>query len=356
MPPQDGIYVPTLAVRASEMNGMEFLPGVSKDRMLPAFLLAPWANSKSLTRTVERIERAFPRRRYFLDFDRDYIPKDLDNSLAQIEWTNLRKPRDRFQAWRRFWMDHPMIMPCLQLEGQEKSEIKLQIEDIQSQGREFCLRVELRRVPENLEAAVDTLVEIGTADFTVMVEGGWIEDSLSMYASAHGIITRAFRNLDGRVPVVVSCTSMLKGFSEIEGVERVPFSNRQLLSDLKRNINRDIILYGDWGSTRPREDRFGQAPFPRIDYADVESWYIARNRERDWDYRRAANAIIVSRAWDGNLGIWGEEMIEATAANPEFAIDTPQKNVAARVNIHLHRQALYGSNVSGMNLDEDWVD
>jgi hypothetical protein len=56
------------------------------------------------------------------------------------------------------------------------------------------------------------------------------------------------------------------------------------------------------------------------------------------------------------LGIWGEEMIQGTTVNPAFAIDTPQKNVAARVNIHLHRQALYGSQISGIDLDEDWVD
>lgn len=37
-------YVPTLVVRASEMNGLEFLPDATKKRMLPCFLLAPWAN------------------------------------------------------------------------------------------------------------------------------------------------------------------------------------------------------------------------------------------------------------------------------------------------------------------------
>ncbi|MEL6996567.1 MAG: hypothetical protein AAGK67_18260 [Pseudomonadota bacterium] len=61
--------------------------------------------------------------------------------------------------------------------------------------------------------------------------------------------------------------------------------------------------------------------------------------------------------WQGNLGIWGEEMIESTAINEELGIDTPQKNVAARVNIHLHRQAFYGAeDIGGMNLDEDWED
>ena len=73
-------YVPTLAVRPSEMNGLEQLPALSKDRMLPVFLLAPWASSSSLEKTVERAEKAFPNRQYILDLDRDY-----ENDVPQTD-------------------------------------------------------------------------------------------------------------------------------------------------------------------------------------------------------------------------------------------------------------------------------
>ena len=356
MPPNRGTYVPTLAVRAGEMNGLEFLPAVSKDRMVPVFLLAPWVNSRNLERTIERIERAYPRRPYFLDFDRDYVPKDADNSLAQSEWLVLRNSSNRFEAWWSFCKKFPTIMPCLQLDEQERGDIEAQVRGIQESEREFCLRIELTRIPPNLQMVVNLLQGIGTADFSVVIEGGWMIDPLTLYARAEGVITELLEDLDGRVPIVVSCTSMRKGFSDIVGIVEHPFSNHQLLDQLRRDTNRDILLYGDWGSTRPREDSFGQAPFPRIDYATEDSWHFSRNREEEWDYRKSAEAIIESSIWDGELGIWGEEMIRNTARNPEFAIDTPQKNIAARVNVHLHRQALYGDDISGMDLDEDWVD
>jgi len=74
-------------------------------------------------------------------------------------------------------------------------------------------------------------------------------------------------------------------------------------------------------------------------------------------FEDAARAIVARPEWEGDLGIWGEEMIEATAINKELGIDTPQKNVAARVNIHLHRQAFIDAgDIGGMNLDEDWED
>ncbi|MFX8836749.1 hypothetical protein ABTM80_19445, partial [Acinetobacter baumannii] len=81
-------------------------------------------------------------------------------------------------------------------------------------------------------------------------------------------------------------------------------------------------------------------------------WCIARNKEEGWDFQGAARAILNSPEWDGNLDIWGEEMIKNTVISPALGIDTPQKNVAARVNIHLHRQAFYGSgNLGELNLD-----
>ena len=355
MPPSNGTYVPTLAVRASEMNGMEFLPGVSKDRMVPVFLLAPWANSKSIERTIERIERAFRGRPYFLDVDRDYVSRSAE-SPAQLQWLELRSSDDGYRSWRNFWTQYAMVMPCLQLENQSEEQVRAQVEYILEQDREFCLRIEINRMPAILPVAISILRELDSRDVTVVIEGGWVQQPLTVYAAAHGLLTGELSHLNADIPMVVSCTSMLKGFTEIEGFEECAFSNHKLLDQLRVSADGRALLYGDWGSTRPREDSFGQAPHPRIDYATEEAWYFTRNRAEGWDYRRAAEVMINSRAWDGGLGIWGEKMIRDSAVNAEFAIDTAQKNVAARVNIHLHRQALYGEEVRGLDLDEEWMD
>lgn len=357
MLPDAGDYIPTLAIRPSEMNGLEYLPGISKDKIVPLILLAPWSSAQSLSKAMERVTRAYPRRPFFLDVDRDYVPTNLDNG-AQEEWLELRNPANQFDCWKQFWLAYPLVMPCLQLENQSEDDLLSQIGDIQEEEREYCLRLELNRLPENLDLALSALNEIGTADYTVVVEGGWIRDPLSMYGQAQGLISGPLSELDGRVPIVVSCTSMPKGFQNIEGLEATPFSNHDLLDQLRRNTNRENLLYGDWASTRPREaPEFRTAPLPRIDYPTENEWHIARSREYNWGFQEAAIEVVNSAAWDGNLGIWGEEMIQGTADNPSFAIDTPQKNVAARVNIHLHRQANFGeSSISGMDLDEDWVD
>jgi len=351
-------YVPTLAIRPSEMNGLEFLPGATKDRMNPCILLAPWANSNTLERAIDRIERAFPNRDYFLDIDRDYQCTNLE-SEPQQKLVSLLDPHDAFVNWTNFVGEHDHILPCIQSRGQAEVDIRTQIGRIQELGRPYCVRIVRDRFPNNVDSIVAAVNAAGTADFAIILEGGWAEDPLSIAIWFEGVMTGALREISVDVPVILSCTSIPKLFTAFSGITPVQFTNRQLVSQIEDNSNRTTIIYGDWGSTRPREPRGGGSrPVDRIDYPTNGAWYIARNKDAGWDFEEAAEALIgQSGVWDGTLGIWGEEMISQTAINEEIGIDTPQKNVAARVNIHLHRQAFYDqADLSDINFDEDWED
>eukprot|EP01132_Coremiostelium_polycephalum_P008800 gene8800-10807_t len=341
------------------MNGLEFLPGATKERMTPCFLLAPWANSNSLERTITRIERAFPNRPYFLDIDRDYELTNLD-SEPQRELSQLKDPSNSFKNWVDFVGEHDQIWPCIQSRGQTEAEIRTQIEAFQEQGRPYCMRIEKDHFPENMEEIVDAFAAAGAADFAIILEGGWTRDPLSLSVWFNGTIAQSLQAIDAAVPIVLSCTSMPKMFTSFSGDRPavVAFQNRQLVEQVARNSNRTRVIYGDWGSTRPRDaGGFGNRPIDRVDYPTSSAWCIARNKEDEWDFRTAAIAIVESPEWDGGLRIWGEEMIQNTTINKELGIDTPQKNVAARVNIHLHRQAFYGEpRIDPITFDEDWED
>lgn len=352
-------YVPTLAIRASEMNGLQFLPAATKDRITPCILLAPWANAASLEKSLERVRKAFWGRSYFLDIDRDYELTNVE-SLPQQRLVELLNPADAFRSWCEFISENEGVMPCVQTRGQSEAEIRTQIEWYQACGRAYAMRIHMSRIPQNIEEVVSAFAASGTADYTIILEGGWTRDPLSLAAWFDGLIGGPLAQIDASVPIVLSCTSMPKLFVSFHGgITKVPFSNHELVDQIRRRrSNRTRIVYGDWGSTRPREPKeFAGRPVDRIDYPTEVAWSIARNREEEWDFRRAAEAIVRSQEWVGNLGIWGEEMIWNTSINEEIGIDTPQKNVAARVNIHLHRQAFFGfSDLGGMNLDEDWED
>ncbi|WP_339832842.1 beta family protein [uncultured Parvibaculum sp.] len=351
-------YVPTLAIRASEMNALEFLPGKTKERMTPCILLAPWANSSTLQKAVDRVEKAFRNQHYFLDVDRDYEFTNLE-SAPQQELLALLNPANAFENWCRFVDEHDWVWPCVQTRGQSENDIKSQIMRFQKAGRAYCMRVFMDRIPSNISEVVAAFAASGAADYAIILEGGWTRDPLSLAASFEGVISGPLQVIDATIPIILSCTSIPRMFTDFDGgVTRVPFTNRLLIEQIARQTNRARIIYGDWGSTRPREPgSFANRPLDRVDYPTSNSWYIARNKAGNWDFHRAASAIVNSPDWDGHLGIWGEELIRNTVIAPAIGIDTPQKNVAARVNIHLHRQAFFGEgDLGGMNLDEDWED
>ncbi|MBL4732585.1 MAG: beta family protein [Rhizobiaceae bacterium] len=351
-------YVPTLAVRASELNALEQLPAKSKDRLRPLFLLAPWATANTLEKAIGRIEKAYPKRPYFLDLDRDYqIPEPSNN--VQEELKTLYDPSNAYENWRSFIEIHPFAQPCIQLSQQAAPDLMLQINHAQTLGREFCIRIEHGREPDNLDTLVAVLNSLGTADYAIILEGGWTEDPLSLSLWFLGLLNGTLNDIDANVPIVVSCTSMLKGFTDIETHANITFSNRELVQQIAAQTNRNTVLYGDWGSTRPRvRQGGGQRPVDRIDYPTENSWFIARDKDAGWTFKEAAQEVLSQpNIWNGKLNIWGEHMISQTAINPAFAINTPQKNVAARVNIHLHLQAFYGyGGLDRINFDEDWED
>ncbi len=351
-------YVPTLAIRPSEMNGLEQLPGTTKDNFTPLFLLAPWANSKGLAKSIARIEKAFPKRPYFLDLDRDYFLPQSERSQSQEELFDLFCEDDNYKNWVDFISNYDSVFPCLQHVNQSRGALVRQINAIQRLNKTFCVRIELRRDFTNIPEIIAALNQEGTADYVVVIEGGWVPETTVLEAQIQGILTNLFQGVDATVPIIISYTTIPKVFSDIEGCKEFYFDNRRLITSLSKNSNRRFnLVYGDWASTRPREYSMGRRPLPRIDYPTKKSWIIARNKTKNWGFDAAAKEIISNPEWTPSLGIWGEQMIELTSENPSFGIDTPQKNVAARVNIHLHRQAFYDEDdISGLDLDEDWED
>lgn len=351
-------YVPTLAVRSSEMNGLEKLPAASKDRLQPNFLLAPWPNATELMRAIDRINRAFPFRPFFLDIDRDYAITNIE-VLAQQQWLELQDPANHYSNWIGFIDTVPNASPCLQIGGLSRAEIIEQILAFQEMERSFALRIELHRFPPNLNEAIAAINEVGSADYAIIIDAGWLADTQPSRLRIANLIQTQLSGIDAQVPFVVSYTTVPKGFAEVEGVDFEPFDNREFLAELVQLTNRQKIIYGDWGSTRPREHGIASRPKPRIDLAVRNGWLSARNKPDDWGFDDAAEEIMNSQQWQQieGLGIWGEFMIRQTAISPALGINSAQKNVSARVNLHLHIQAFYNDgDIRGMNLDEQWED
>ncbi|MCY4461048.1 MAG: hypothetical protein OXC26_11760 [Albidovulum sp.] len=354
-------YLVTLGIRPAELTGLKELPGSTKNALTPLVLLAPWLNTTPLSRALDKFEESYPSRRYFIDVDTYYRIKNDEPNEAKQDWFKLaQKPAD-LNVWWNLLSDYPYTNPCLLMAGQSIEIALEQIKWAREHSRTFCLRINLAEgvgngIPVWMPELVKKLEKDGSNDYAVVFEFGWVEDALLVAAVASGYTKELFANIPREVPVAVSCTTFPTAFTTFHGIGERVFSNRELVNQIKRDTNHPRIIYGDWGTTKPRSYRHANRPTNRMDYPTDNSWVIARNQGEHVSFQIAAKRIKDCQHWSGDLGVWGEQLIESTAAGHEFAIDTMPKMIAARINIHLHRQAFYGHLPQPAALDEEWTD
>lgn len=118
------------------------------------------------------------------------------------------------------------------------------------------------------------------------------------------------------------------------------------------------MMQGGGGVIPPRIDLAGTQDwtFFRADGAPAGDTVEIRRAEKHQSYREQAALTIASEAWDGQLRLWGTQMIERTAAGGDFAITDPSKATAVRINMHLHIQTYYDQPEQMHDTDEDWED
>ena len=352
-------YLVTLGIRPAELSGLKELPGTTKDRLTSLLLLAPWLATSPLSRALDKFEESYPSRPYFVDVDTYYRMNDKPNEAKEL-WARLAaKPAD-LDAWWGLLSEYPNANPCLLMAERTIGSAREQIAWARENDRNFCLRMNLAEgigsgIPQWMPALVEELAEEGATDYAIVFEFGWVQDPLLVAAVASGYTNTFFSAIPPAIPIAISCTSFPKDFTQFDGTEE-GFSNRALIAQVQRTTNHPRIIYGDWGTTRPRSYGHGSQPKNRIDYPTDNSWIFARDQYESVDFRTAAARITDSGYWAGDLGIWGEQLIEGTAAGQAFAIDTMPKMYSARINIHLHRQAFYGHLPPPEALDEEWSD
>ena len=300
-------YFPTIPLRPSEMTGVEKLQDLIKGLITPIFLMAPWANSNDLINSINKIFEVFPNRKFILDIDRDF-QTDNRNRQAYIDFESLKDPNKHFKNWRHFWKGYPNIIPCLQINGPINFKIDEQIDYFRRKRRLFCVRLEFNR-NYDLNSVIEHLSDLTPEEFIIVLEGGWVENPLNLCNTIKNFLSMNFGKIDGDVPIVVSCTSFPYTFDNIFGMSEIPFSNLELLNQLRQEFNFNLV-YGDWGSSRPRTAQNDNHPYgknettARIDYPLDSSWLISKKTSTKLDFQSVAKNIISDKRWNGNLNTW----------------------------------------------------
>ena len=104
-------YVPSIAVRPSEMEGLRRLPDADKDRILPSIRIGKWNGSHHLARTFEGLEKAFGSRNIIADLA---PPPVVLKTHADQELVDLNQSTNGHAAWTSLIRQHGNFVPTLQ--------------------------------------------------------------------------------------------------------------------------------------------------------------------------------------------------------------------------------------------------
>jgi Beta protein len=350
-------YLPILSVRPAEMKALEELPEHDKNLMLPMVILRPWLNASEFVNSLEKLEEVYGERSFIGDLDHDYDFPDEDLKPAALQLKTLMDSADGFKSWREFVVSHPQLIPVLQIGAPE--DITAQIVEFNQLGRGIVLRLPKSGF-SGLSAILKTLKGVNPLSLLFLFDFGKPRSGdLVSIASCDSLVKLAAAEFPG-CGLSVSATTFPEDF---QGRDESKIEEREfykLLCDANPTLR---IYYSDWGSARAERNGGGGRIVPRVDYPVFGKWYFFRKDQGEKNpiqpgYEEAANELINNKpVWQPVMPIWGTQMIERTAKGDKFAIVSPVRATAVRINLHMHRQIHFDNQKQAFEeMDDEWVD
>jgi hypothetical protein len=358
MPARDFLgvhYAPMLTVSVAEMRALEELPDSTKDALFPYFQLRPWGVSHDLRSTINRISAAYGDRPFLSDLCAPTTvtgePRPVHGELAE-----LRISEGGYSNWCGLIENHASMVPVLQLGN--LAELETQTRRLFALDRGLGVyfpQPTFGRIPD-IATLIGQVVGDGTDVVVILDLGQRGTDLLVAQATTVGLV-RTVRERLPRANVAISASSFP---SDFVGRPSQQIFERSHFEGVVGVLGADRLIYSDRGSARAeRQLGGGGQPAPRVDLAGSESWSFFRDGsggDRIDGYIAQAALAMRPPHWDGDLRVWGHQMIERTAGGDRNAIKSPTSSTAARINVHLHRQTFFGDLGALYQTDDEWED
>lgn len=348
-------YSPTLYTRVAETKALQNLPAATKDRILPILVARPWPNARELSKTWEKIAEAVGDRRFALDLD-SFKENSGTGRQAAREFDALFQPSNGYERYYSALDNIPNAIPVLRLTNGALPDLVSQLRHVERLQRGAVLRLVHGNV--QLPTAIARSVLEANPDCVVDVDCGWSPDLISREVWASQIVEAIAREFS-ETEFVVTGSSFPDRFMNAGARGTADVVERTVFNNVVRLNNVAELTYGDWGSTRPPTPPVPMKIIPRIDLPTTSNWVLFR-QDREYNptetYEEIAQRTLADRSWPNGLNIWGTYTIDNTANGLPGAIRSPATATAARVNIHLHRQAYFGVNYEVSDGDEPFED
>lgn len=346
---QGRTYVPLLHARLAELRALRELPESTRPLILPVIRLRPWLNSRTIDKALDNIELSTADRIYGLDLD-DFALAHGRDKPAQTEFAALFNDHLGFKNYYDCVEARHNAIPVIRGLSSNNPQFSLQSIRIKEIDRGVFVRVSTENPGAFIEVA-HRLSNDNVENVVFIFDCGWGTDILSKAAIAIGLIN-SLTQVSTEFEVVVAGSSFPDNFARGNRFQ-IDAQERPLYNTVRSSINVVPIHYGDWGSTRKPVPSSPKVNIPpRIDTASIDHWNSWRGENET--FKDVALRVISDPLWDGNIDIWGNYIIQATAQGEEPAIKSATMAAAARINLHMVAQAHLGDS-SRVSLGDELV-
>ncbi|OCH53648.1 protein beta [Vibrio sp. ZF57] len=367
-------YLPILALSTGEMSALEQLPDKDKNLLLPIFPLKGWVGSKTLGKTISRIELSIGSRPWIADIDSDFVFKN-SKYLADPEGQRpvfkevhkLLDPKNGYDNWVQYIKElDDTVIPTLQTYNLE--HLEQQIRSLSALNRGLVVRLKIKKDgADKINTIVRTLNASKIKNLLILLDFEDIKRSDVLQSEQYGMLVSRLSKL---LPNAIFSTSASSFPSSFSGSYRgeLPIYERQLHTAVCKYCEGIRVIYSDRGSARANKTNGGGGlPPARIDYPLRNDWRYVRKEFQDSSnvtelekhtlYKEAAKEVVGSDYWNPNLRLWGVQMIEKTVElRDKYCITSANRATAVRINIHLYQQLHYSCDFDNLDTEEEWED
>ncbi|WP_454597090.1 beta family protein [Qipengyuania sp. SM2507] len=328
-------YVPLLHARLAEIRALEGLEEVTKRRIFPVIRVRPWFNARSIDRAYEVVEAAVGDAVYGFDLDRTRNDPNSDRAAVR-EFSLLFDHNHGYERYYNVVSEGQYRVPVFRDIYLADPQIAIQVDHASQIDRGLIVRVPVEQ-PGSYLSVCRQCLESGLNNTAFVFDCGWRQDALQLAGVAVGLIN-SLLDITEEFEVSVAASTFPDSFANQGARFSRQISEIQLFDEVRGQLNRGNLTYGDWGSTRaPSEGGFARTR-PRIDMADDHNWMFWRS-DGEETYADVCTRVVNDPLWDGNLDAWGKFLIQSTADQEGTLIRSPVMAAAARVNLHLIAQA-----------------
>jgi hypothetical protein len=343
-------YLPAIRSRQAELRGYAEVRPETKEILHPIVSLGKLGRIDDARRVLETItQRVGP---CFLD---------LNTASGQVcsQWQDLCDPADNYQAWRHLAASADRVIPIALLrDGATERPFIRQVLLIENDFGAVVIRS--RRPAQDLPALQAALSAVNDVNNVLIVlDLGYLRGANEPKETETRRVISALRLTDPTARIAVIGSSFPRAVS-VYGDQRGSLSIVE--RELHAQIGGDAVaIYGDHGSIYPEPFEPTMSRWvPRVDYCLDYAWQWERRREDGGGYVECARQVVASADWDPSFAdvAWGADIIRRTAATSQVqaGFGSPGNWIAARVNMHIERQAALGAAQLGMDddIDDDW--